>query len=54
MTVEYSLKRMMEVLTIQEIVTTNPNNPTTGSINLNRYNEDHGVQVKGNIMANAR
>ena len=37
--------------TIQEIVTTNPNNPTTGSINLNgSITTSSGVQVKGNIM----
>ena len=40
--------------TIQEIVTTNPNNPTTGSINLNgSITASSGVQVKGNIMPNA-
>ena len=40
--------------TIQEILTTNPNNPTTGSINLNgSFTASAGIQVAANIMPNA-
>ena len=39
--------------TIQEILTTNPNNPTTGSINLNgSFTVPSGIQVWLNIMLN--
>ena len=41
-------------VTIQEILTTNPNNPTTGSINLNgSLTASSGIQVSANIMPDA-